>query len=1212
MHAFFDLAPYSEDFLRRVIASSPDCIKVLDLEGRLVAMSEGGQKVLEITDLTPHLQTCWTGWWTGEAQEDARKAVETAKGGGTGRFEAFARNFGGTPKWWDVTVSPILGADGRPEKLLSVSRDITEGKEAALKLAESTAKLAESEQRLRLILESVQDYAIFTMDTAGLVTTWNVGAEHVFGYRNEEIIGRNAEVLWMPADRAQGVPATEMATAKDKGNADDIRWHQRKDGTRFYAVGAMRPLRDEAGGLRGFTKVCRDVTAKHQAEQDLASSRAQIAATTEAERVRLTEVFQRSPAFLAVLHGPEHIFEMVNDRYYQLVGYRDILHQSVRAALPELVGQGFFELLDGVYTTGEPFVGNDVPILLQREANQQPEQRFVDFVYQPTYAPDNTVSGILVHGVDVTERKQSAVALARIAEQRRLALDSAQMGSWHYDLASGLVHWDERFKMIFGVADEELNYERVLEILQPADREKVRAAIDAASRPVDPVPYSIEYRVLHPDGSEHWIEAHGRTYFEEKDGARRAVYLVGTVRDITEEKLARETLRQSEEKYRSIFDSIDQAFAVLEIIRDEHDRPVDYRFVEVNPAMVRHTGWQNARGKTAGELIPNLEAHWPETYGKVERTGEPIRFVQGAVGMGRIFDAYAFRTGSSEHPQVAIIFQDVTEQRNASATLAQVSEQRRLALDSAQMGWWHYDPATGTVDWDPRARVLYGLNAEHVTYDQAMATIHRDDLPQRDAAFQAAVRLDGPQPQYETEYRVQQPDGSWRWLQIRGKATFVGEGTERRAISMDGTVADVTSSKAAQEALLESERKFRQMADSERAARTQAEQTSQLKDEFLATLSHELRTPLNAILGWTQVLRGDPANTEDMEAGLATIERNSRAQTQIIEDLLDMSKIISGKVRLDVQPLQLDQVVAAAVETMQPAAAAKGIRLQALVDPQARMISGDPNRLQQVFWNLLSNALKFTPKSGKVQVILERVNSHLEVSVADTGEGIVPEFLPYVFDRFRQQDATTTRKHGGLGLGLAIVKQLVELHGGSIQVESAGFGKGTTFRVLLPLSVVQPVPDPADPTRRHPQSGGNLLPIPAEGLNLAGVKVLVVDDEADARALVQRLLEDRGAIVQSAGSVAAAMQQIQSQRPDVLVSDIGMPEEDGYALIRQVRALSAEQGGSLPAVALTAYARSEDRLKVILAGFQMHMAKPVEAAELLALVASLAGRVIGH
>ena len=273
------------------------------------------------------------------------------------------------------------------------------------------------------------------------------------------------------------------------------------------------------------------------------------------------------------------------------------------------------------------------------------------------------------------------------------------------------------------------------------------------------------------------------------------------------------------------------------------------------------------------------------------------------------------------------------------------------------------------------------------------------------------------------------------------------------------------------------------------------------------------------------------------------------------------------------------------------------------------MISGDPNRLQQVFWNLLSNAIKFTPKGGKVQVVLERVNSHLEVSVADTGEGIATEFLPYVFDRFRQQDASTTRRHGGLGLGLAIVKQLVELHGGSIQVESAGAGHGTTFKVLLPLSVVQPAPDPADTERRHPEGVSTSVPIPVDRLHLTGVKVLVVDDEADARTLVQRLLEDRGATVQTAGNVGEAMERLQTQRPDVLVSDIGMPGADGFELMRQVRALPTAQGGSTPAVALTAYARSEDRLKVILAGFQMHMAKPVEVAELLALVASLSGRV---
>ena len=410
-------------------------------------------------------------------------------------------------------------------------------------------------------------------------------------------------------------------------------------------------------------------------------------------------------------------------------------------------------------------------------------------------------------------------------------------------------------------------------------------------------------------------------------------------------------------------------------------------------------------------------------------------------------------------------------------------------------------------------------------------------------------------------------------------------------------------------ALAESEARFRQLADSERAARTEAERTSRMKDEFLATLSHELRTPLNAILGWTQVLRGDPANTEDMEAGLATIERNSRAQTQIIEDLLDMSKIISGKIRLNVERLDLVAVVEGAVETARPAAVAKGIRLHTTIDPQLSTVSGDANRLQQVFWNLLSNATKFTPKGGSVQVGLDRIESHLEVRVVDSGEGIEPEFLPDVFDKFRQQDASTTRQHGGLGLGLAIVKQLVELHGGNVRVQSSGKGRGATFIVTLPLSVLQPSVEADEPSHRDRQGvDTGSLSIPTELLRLEGIKVLVVDDEPDARALVKRLLEDRRAQVTTAGSVAEAMERFQAERPDVLVSDIGMPGEDGYALIRKVRALAPEQGGSTPAVALTAYARTEDRLKALMAGFQVHAVKPVDATELLALVATLAGR----
>jgi PAS domain S-box-containing protein len=396
-----------------------------------------------------------------------------------------------------------------------------------------------------------------------------------------------------------------------------------------------------------------------------------------------------------------------------------------------------------------------------------------------------------------------------------------------------------------------------------------------------------------------------------------------------------------------------------------------------------------------------------------------------------------------------------------------------------------------------------------------------------------------------------------------------------------------------------------QLLSSERAARADAERASHMKDEFIATLSHELRTPLNAILGWSQIL-AQSQDSRDLSEGLRTIERNARAQTQIIEDLLDMSRIINGKVRLDVQRVDLAPVVQSAVEAVRPAADAKGVRLQVVLDPLAGPVSGDPGRLQQVFWNLLSNAVKFTPRDGRVQVLLERVNSHLEVSVIDTGEGITPDFLPHVFDRFRQADASSTRRHGGLGLGLSIARQLVEMHGGSVRAKSAGLGHGATFTVALPLMPIQGEPAPAT-ERRHPRSAGDPAGRDACA-EIAGVKVLVVDDEPDARALMKRLLEACDARVIVAASAAEAINLLQSQRPDVLVSDIGMPQDDGYALIRQVRALPPQSGGQTPAVALTAYARSEDRVKAVMAGFQHHVAKPVEPAELIAMIASLAQR----
>jgi len=391
-----------------------------------------------------------------------------------------------------------------------------------------------------------------------------------------------------------------------------------------------------------------------------------------------------------------------------------------------------------------------------------------------------------------------------------------------------------------------------------------------------------------------------------------------------------------------------------------------------------------------------------------------------------------------------------------------------------------------------------------------------------------------------------------------------------------------------------------QILESERAARSEAERLGHMKDEFLATLSHELRTPLNAIQGWATLLRQREVTRDDQARGLETIERNVRAQGQIINDLLDMSRIISGKIHLEVQPLRLHEVIQGAIDTVRQSATAKHIRLLPLLDSSIGVVRGDPNRLQQVFWNLFSNAVKFTPQGGRIQVVLERVNSHVEIMIEDTGIGIRPEFLPYVFDRFRQGDPTMSRRFGGLGLGLSIVRNLVELHGGSVRVKSPGENQVSTFIVALPISHVQ------EETERL--KGLVLASDPLDAIELPrldGVAVLVVDDEPDGRALIARILEGRGACTTCASCAAEAIDLLGTEDIDILLSDIGMPDVDGYELIRRVRTLDVTRSSPLPAIAVTAYARAEDRQRSLLAGYQMHLAKPVEAREVVAAIASL-------
>jgi PAS domain S-box-containing protein len=388
-------------------------------------------------------------------------------------------------------------------------------------------------------------------------------------------------------------------------------------------------------------------------------------------------------------------------------------------------------------------------------------------------------------------------------------------------------------------------------------------------------------------------------------------------------------------------------------------------------------------------------------------------------------------------------------------------------------------------------------------------------------------------------------------------------------------------------------------------AKKQAEDATLAKDEFLSVISHELRTPLNGILGWAQILQTRKPDAETITRAVDAIARGARAQSKLIEDILDFARIISGKLRLEVLQIDLVMVVESAIDVVTPAANAKDIRLQTILDSN-NFVSGDASRLQQVLWNLLSNAIKFTPKGGRVQIRVERVNSSVEISVSDTGKGISAEFLPFVFERFKQSDNSTTRRHGGLGLGMAITRHIVELHGGTIRVESPGEDLGATFTVVLPVSIVhRQKPDVAETRERLSsidESGSPITNLP----RLDDLNILIVDDEADARELLITILTQQGAKVTAAASVAKAVEKFQQQEFDLIISDIEMPDEDGYSLIKKLRVFNQTRKRKIPAIALTAHARPSERLKVLSAGYQTHLAKPIETAELLAVISSFA------
>lgn len=555
-----------------------------------------------------------------------------------------------------------------------------------------------------------------------------------------------------------------------------------------------------------------------------------------------------------------------------------------------------------------------------------------------------------------------------------------------------------------------------------------------------------------------------------------------------------------------------------------------------------------------------------------------------------------FKKTAAIKKQTEELKQQAIELKAINEELRQSEERFRLLSACSPVGIFFTDTEGHCTYTNPRCQAICGFNPEENNGEIWLQFIHPEDK-ERVIADWSAYTYEGQE--YSDEFRLAKPDNSILWVRVRSTPML---SSLNELLGHVGTIEDITERK-----LFES---TRNQVMVEQAARKEAEAASRMKDEFLAVISHELRTPLNSILGWSRLLRAKKFDQDTTARALETIERNAATQSQLIEDILDVSQIIRGKLRLNNVNINLTSIIETAIDAVRPQAEAKTITIESNLENYQEKIWGDPVRLQQVIWNLLSNAIKFTPEKGKVEVRLsygncEETTSSLrhisstpiygQIQVIDTGIGISKEFLPKVFDRFRQADSSSTRSHNGLGLGLAIVRHLVEMHGGAVYAESAGEGKGATFTVKLPLRKKF-----KQVTEKSNNSCNNL-----NTKTLEKVKVLIVDDEADTRELISFTLQQYGAIAMVANSVTKALTMLPDFHPDVLISDLGMPGQDGYALIRQVRALELKRGGCILAIALTAYSREKDRQQAIAAGFQMHLSKPIDIEELVDAIASL-------
>ncbi|HEU5103310.1 MAG TPA: PAS domain S-box protein [Roseiflexaceae bacterium] len=1148
--------------------------------------------------------------------------------------------------YFSFSYSPIHDEAGKVGGIFCAATETTKRTEQALQISES---------RLRMAVQAGA-IGIWDIDLRSGMRIWSDEAKAIYGLAPHEPMDYERQLALIHPDDRERVHALVTAF-RDEGTLNQLDFEHRiarRDGSLRWVAVRGEAIYDGGPLPVRLIGTIIDITERMQAEQRLDRLQQITAAlgTVMTSGQVADTIVQEVKGALSAPAGIVFLLSQDGTMLEQLtsVGYRkETTEPWVRIPLSTRVP------ISDCVTTGEPLYVES----LEEYAARYPERRaiaeregFAAFVAIPLKIDARVVGALGItfmvprafsagdQAFIEAVARQCAQALerarlyeaeqqarAKLQERERhlhLALESARMVAWTWDSSHNRVETTDGFAAIYGLSKIEYA-EQGFALLHPDDRERhqqtVKQAVETLSR------YHSEFRIIRPDtGQTVWMEERAVPLL---DPAGQLQGLAGVVADITERRRADEALRASEARYRELANAMPQL-----VWTSDANGVVDYYNSRVGEyaGIVRseNGSWDWQPVLHPDDLQPTLEA-WQEST----RNGRLYAFEHRIQMKDRSFRWHLSRAVPARDPDGRFVkwfgtATDIHEQHQVAQDarcLADIGEIIRLTADAEAMlaqvtqvlGEYLqirrcmvieiYVPENRGVVRQQYCRGVPPVASEYqlteysevaqIEIDMGRTIVNVDSqIDPRTAAI------------YETTYH---PHGERAYVAVplmrngkRNGTLWVSDDQPRRWEAREVLLLETVAERVwlaierlrAEQALRANEERLQTLYIQEQAARAQAEAASRLKDEFLATVSHELRTPLTSILGYGQIIQTRKRDEAYVARTIEKIVRSAKAQAQLIDDLLDVARIITGKLRVEPRPIDMSAVIQAAIEALRPAIDAKAIRLELDMDAGANAMIGDPDRLQQVVWNLVSNAVKFTPSGGRVQMRFAIAEHLAQLTIADTGQGISPEFLPYVFDRFRQAESTSTRAYGGLGLGLAIVRHLVEMHGGTVHAESPGPGHGATFTVRLPI-----VEDESTEMPHDSPGAPDAAPYPPE---LRGLRVLIVDDQPDIVELVQDMLTPGGVIIRTAAGARDALAMLRDWRPDVLVSDIAMPGEDGYWLIRNVRALAPEAGSGTPAVALTAYVRLEDRMQVLAAGFQLYVPKPVEPAELIDAVARLA------